>query len=292
MGAAFIGLSGNLSIPEIQPIRNMTIRQLTTSLAILAASSAFTHAGTPAPPPPPPPPEPVSLWSGSVTVGYDTDYIYRGFEVFDGTAYARDLVTAALDLNFQVNDRLTWNFNAWYGNSFETDSSYDELDLYTRLLYKVNDSFSFGPSFKYYYYPVFDGTNYDEQFEPGLEFVWVPCANTTVNFGAYYETESEAFYAELGVSHVFKLNDTFSLVPGAVVSYVDREDSAFAPSSSDFNHAAIYLKAPITLKSNLTITPYVAVNFPLDGVDELTGWFPLPDQDEEFYGGVAVSVGF
>jgi hypothetical protein len=280
-------------MPDIQPIRNMTIRHLTSSLALLTASCALTQAGEPAPaPPPPPPPEPVSLWSGSVTLGYDTDYIYRGFQVHDGVAYAEDLFTAALDLNFQVSERLTWNFNAWYGNSVADESDYDELDLYTRLLYKVNDSFSFGPSFKYYYYPVFDGTDYDEQFEPGLEFVWVPCANTTVNFGAFYETESDAFYAELGVSHVFKVSDMVSIVPGALVSYVDRDASVFAPSSSDFNHAAIYVKVPIALRSNVTLTPYVAVNFPFDPIDDLTNFLVLEDQDEEIYGGVALSVGF
>jgi hypothetical protein len=274
----------------------MTIRHLTTSLALIASAGALMAGPEPAPPPPPPP-EPVSPWSGSLTVGYDTDYIYRGFQVVDGDFnYAEDLVSVALDLNYQINDRLTWNFNAWYANSFDPDSNYDELDLYTRLLYKVNDSFSFGPSFKYYYYPVFDNfENIDKQYEPGLEFVWVPCANTTVNFGAFYETESDAFYLELGANHVFKINDTFSLVPGAVISYIDRETSPFAPSSSDFNHAAIYLKAPITLKSNMTLTPYVAVNFPLDGIDELTDYTfgtGVRRQDEEFYAGVALSVGF
>lgn len=271
----------------------MTIRHITKSLVLLAACSALSaHAGVSAPAPAPAPaPASTSLWSGSVTLGYDTDYIYRGVQVYGGGGYAKDLVTGALDLNYQINDRLTWNINAWYGNSFDPDSSYDELDLYTRLLYKVNDQFAIGASFKYYYYPVFDGSSYDEQFEPGVELVWNPCANTTVNFGAFYETESEAFYLELGTNYVYKINETFSLVPGALISYVDRDDSDFAPDSSDFNHAAIYLKAPIALKSNFTVTPYVAVNFPLGGVDDVADWSG-GDQDEEFYGGVSVSVGF
>ena len=266
----------------------MTIRHITKSFALLAACSALTaQAGVTPPPAVGPAPAPTSLWSGSVTLGYDTDYIYRGVQVYSGNEFATDLFSATLDLNYQINDRLTWNFNAWYGNSFSSDSNYDELDLYTRLLYKVNDQFSFGPSFKYYYYPVFKGTSYDKQFEPGLEAVWVPCANTTVNVGVFYETESDALYVELGASHVIKINDTISLVPGAVISYTDRDNSVFAPSSSDFNHAAIYLKAPITLKSNVTVTPYAAVNFPLGAVDDLAPW-----QEEELYGGISLSVGF
>lgn len=271
----------------------MTIRHITTSLALLAAFSALTQAGPAPAPAPGPAPEPTSLWSGSVTLGYDTDYIYRGFQVYGGGDYADDLFTGDLDLNYEVSERLTWNFNAKYRNSVSDASTYDEINLYTRLLYKVNDSFSFGPSFKYYNYPVFNGTNYDEQYEPGLEFVWVPCPNTTVNFGAYYEMESEALYAELGVNRVFKINDMVSIVPGAVISYVDRNATpSFGPSSSDFNHAAVYVKLPITLRPNVMVTPYIAVNFPFDAIDELTDWWPLSRQDEEIYGGVSISVGF
>ncbi len=271
----------------------MTNRHIIKSLTLLAACSALTaQAGvTPAPAPAPAPESP---WFGSVTLGYDTDYIYRGVEVYGTGAdgRAQDLVTGSLDLNYRINDRWTWNMNAWYGSSANSDTNYEELDLYTRLLYKVNDQFSFGPSFKYYYYPTFSGTSYDAQYEPGLEAVWTPCANTTVNIGAFYETESEAFYAELGVNYLYKINDTFALQPGAVISYVDRDSSVFAPSSSDFNHAAIYLKAPITLKSNITLTPYVAVNFPLDGVDDYSQWLNDNDQDTTFYGGATLSVGF
>ena len=264
----------------------MTLSTTIKSLALIAACSALNaQAGvTPAPVAPAPAPS-VSPWSGSVTLGYDSEYIFRGVEVY-GYGKANDLFTGSIDLNYQINDRLTWNFNAWYGNSV-ADADYDEIDLYTKLLYKVNDSFSFGPSFKYYNYPYLDGGNFD-QYEIGLEGVWSPCANTSINLGAFYETESEAFYAELGVSYLYKINDRFALVPGAVISYLDRDSSEFGASASGFNHSAVYLKAPITLKENVTLTPYIAVNFPLDAVDDITA----DSQDDEVYGGVSLSVGF
>lgn len=269
----------------------MTNQHIINSLTILVACSALTaQAGVTAAPAP----APESHWSGSVTLGYDSDYIYRGVEVYgtgsDGRA--QDLVSGSIDLNYRINDRWTWNMNAWYGSSANSDTNYEELDLYTKLLYKINDQWSIGPSFRYYYYPTFSGTNYDAQYEPGLEAVWTPFANTTINMGVFYETESEAFYAELGVNYLFKINDMFALLPGAVISYVDRNDTQFAPSSSGFNHAAIYLKAPITLKSNVTLTPYIAVNFPLDGVDDYSHWLNGSDQDTEFYFGAALSVSF
>jgi hypothetical protein len=265
----------------------MTISNTIKSLALVVACSALNAQAGVAPAPAPLPSPSTSLWSGSVTLGYDTDYYFRGVRVYgSGSGYAEDLATAALDLNYQINDRLTWNLNAWYGNSV-ADHNYDEIDLHTKLLYKVSDTFSFGPSFTYYTYPYTTGGGSWDQYEFGLEGVLTPCANTTVGIRALYEIESEAFYAEINASYVWKLTDRISLVPGALVSYVDRDSSKWTPESSDFNHASLFLKAPIGLMDNVTLTPYVAANFPLDGVEDYNS-----SQDDEIYGGVSLSVGF
>lgn len=257
----------------------MTIKTITKSLALAAACTSLTaFAGTPAPAPAPAPP-PADLWTGSVTLGWDTDYIFRGFHVTDESA------TAALDLNFALSDTMTLNLNAWYLNGAGGGDSYDELNLYAKLLFKVSDTLSIGPSFRYYYYPFVSG---GEQYEPGLELAWAPCANSSVTFGVFYETETEALYAELGASYTFKVNDSFSVVPGAVISYLDRDQGAV--DINDFNHFAVYVKAPITLKENVTLTPYVAWNCPLDAIDSAGGL--NNGQDDEFYGGVALTVGF
>jgi hypothetical protein len=262
----------------------MTIRN-TISAALLACTALSAQAGTIAPGPAPTPgPINSDFWTGSVTIGYDTDYIFRGYEISEDNAWM------SLDLNFALADRWTLNFNAWYTNS--TDSNYDELNLYTRLFYKVNDNFSFGPSFRWYNYPSY-GDSDSDQYEPGLEFAWAPCANASVTGGVFYETETETLYVELGGSYTFKLTDRVSLVPGAVISYADTEqtltdgESMWTDSVNGFNHATIYVKLPIMLKDNVTLTPYVAGNFPLDVVDDITG-----DDDEEIYGGVSLSVGF
>jgi len=258
----------------------MTIKTITKSLALAAACTNLTAtAGVVVHSAPAPAPAPTSLWTGSVTLGYDSDYIFRGLHVTDG------LATATLDLNYAISDKWSLNLNAWYANGAERNDDYDELDLYAKLLYKVNDKFSIGPSFRYYAYP-FAGDG--DQYEPGVEAVFAPCPNTTINLGAYYETESEAFYVELGASYNYKINDNFSLVPGAVISYLDR--SGWGVDTNGFNHAAFYIKAPITLKSNVTLTPYIAWNIPLDAIDDNDGL--NPNQDDQFYGGASLTVGF
>jgi hypothetical protein len=272
----------------------MTIKTITKSLALVAACTSLTaYAGTPAPAPAAPAPAPADLWTGSVTLGWDSDYIFRGLHVTDQS------VTAALDLNVALSDTVTLNLNAWYLNGAGSGDPYDELNLYAKLLFKINDQFSIGPSFRYYDYPFAGG---GEQYEPGLELVWLPCPNATVNFGLFYETETDALYAELGASYTHKVNDTFSLVFGGVISYLDRDDFVaaqpllFPPipqsgfDSNGFNHGAIYVKAPITLKSNVTLTPYIAWNIPLEAIEDNGGL--NPGQDDEFYGGAAITVGF
>lgn len=269
----------------------MTTKTTILSLA-LAASSLTALAGTPAPAPAPAPAPETSLWTGSVTLGYDSKYIFRGLHVTD------DLATAGLDLNYALSDATSLNLNVWYANGAGHLDDYDELNIYGRLSHKFSDTFTGAVSFRYYDYPSVSG---GEQYEPGLEGVWTPCPNATVNMGIFWETETEALYAELGASYTYKINDTFSLVPGAVISYLDRNDYSVSPllidppitsgyDISGMNHAALYLKAPITLKSNVTLTPYIAYNIPMDTIEDNDGL--NPNQDDQFYGGAALTVGF
>ncbi|MEY4483722.1 MAG: hypothetical protein RL693_1174, partial [Verrucomicrobiota bacterium] len=84
------------------------------SLLIPALSAAFAvsaFAGSPGKAPAvvqPPAEEPLGITS---TIGYDTNYVYRGIN------FADNLVTAAVDGNFALSDTLSINAGAWYGSS-------------------------------------------------------------------------------------------------------------------------------------------------------------------------------
>lgn len=259
-------------------------------LSLVAGSavlgSAFAGTSAPAtsakgPVAPPPVVEETSMFSGSVTLGYDTDYVYRGFEVLsaDGEE-ATNLVWGALDVNAALSDKLSLNFNTWYASS--ADSNYDELDMYTRLTYNLGPV-SIGPSFKWYHYPHYP-TSIDNQYELGLEMFASPVENLALSTGAFYEFEAEQWYFQVDANYTFKINDSFSLVPGATLSYIDVDSAEFALDLSDFHHAAIYLKAPVKLAKNVVLTPYIAANFPLSDIDEV--------QDDIVYGGASLSVSF
>jgi hypothetical protein len=247
------------------------------------SGTALAGTATEASKNPPPVVEPESpLLTGSVTLGYDTAYVYRGYEVLAANGEDADhLVWGALDLNYAVTEKLIWNFNAWYATS--GSANYDELDLYTRLSYNFGP-FALGPSFKWYHYPHYPSA-IDNQYEVGLELSATPVENLAVSLGGFYETEAGQWYFQADVNYTIPITDNFSLVPGATVSGIDVSSGDFGLHESGFHHVTAYLKAPIKLSSTVTLTPYVAGNFPIgDQVDDL--------QDPLLYGGAALSVSF
>ncbi len=224
----------------------------------------------------------VDPFAGSVTLGYDTDYVYRGYQILSAQGEkARHLLWGAVDLNFGLSDKLSLNANVWYADS--QDADYSELDIYTRLSYKVSDVLTIGPSFKWYLYPDYPGA-IDNQFEPGIEAFITPWSGGSLYAGAFYETESEWFYYELGLSQTIKVNDSFSLIPGATLSFIDVESETFALDESGAHHAAVYIKAPLTI-GKATLTPYVQANFPLGDQTKAA-------QNNIVFGGVNLSFSF
>ena len=261
----------------------MNYKTILTCTAIAAAMTVPASAGTPAPakaPISPPPATPVM--TGSLTLGYDTQYVFRGYEVLAANGdKAEHLLWGALDLNFGLAENLSLNMNAWYGHS--AGANYSEVDLYTRLSYNFGP-FTAGPSFKYYSYPKY-GSATDSQLEPGIEATITAIPNTSIYLGAFYELEAEQWYYELGVSYTAKINDTFSLIPGATFSYINVNSVDFALNENDAHHVAVYLKAPIALSKTVTLTPYIAANFP---IGEQVKTF----QDDLIYGGANISFSF
>jgi hypothetical protein len=260
----------------------------TQLLSLVAGSAVFgsAFAGTSAPSSkapvaPPPVVEESSMITGSVTLGYDTDYVYRGFEVLSADGEEADhLVWGALDVNAALSDKLSLNFNTWYASSAATN--YDELDVYTRLTYNLGP-ISVGPSFKWYHYPHY-GSSIDNQYEVGLELFASPVENLAISTGAFYEFEAEQWYFQVDANYTIAINESFSLVPGVTLSYMDVDSADFALDISGFHHSAVYLKAPIKLAKNVVLTPYIAGNFPLGDLEDF--------QDELVYGGASLSVSF
>ena len=88
------------------------------------------------------------------------------------------------------------------------------------------------------------------------------------------------------------VNEGFTYLPDIAV----RGNITKLLNSRDFDVTAGGLDLSVgkqfALGGMVTLTPYVAVNFPLGGVDDYSQWLNDSDQDTEFYGGATLSVGF
>jgi hypothetical protein len=256
---------------------------LVAGSAVLGTAFAGTSAPTSAKGPVAPPPvvEESSMITGSVSLGYDTDYIYRGFQVLAADGNQVDhLVWGALDVNAALSDKLSLNFNTWYASS--ADVNYDELDVYTRLTYDFGPV-AVGTSFKWYHYPHYP-SSIDNQYEVGLELFSSPIENLALSGGAFYEFEAEQWYFQVDANYTVKVTDKFSLVPGATLSFIDVDNADFALDLSGIHHLGLYLKAPVQLAKNVVLTPYIAGNIPFGDLEDT--------QREVLYGGANISVSF
>ncbi len=248
----------------------------TLGLAFASSVLAGSHGKAPAVVQPAPEAAPLGF---TATIGYDTDYVFRGVE------YAKNLISAAIDGNIAINQDLSLNVGAWYGASaddsaqpFAGNSAYGELDLYAGLNAKLGPV-TVGLKYTYYDYLGHAGTFVKDINEIGLTLA-TSAAGLDFIAGAYYDFTAKGYYFETGVSKTIKICDIVSLVPGVLVSYGDHYYGV-----NGFNHVKPSLALPIKLTKSATLTPYVAGNLPIDSLKGL-------GEQKRIYGGIALSVSF
>jgi hypothetical protein len=203
----------------------------------------------------------------TLSVGYDTDYIFRG------TDFGQHLVWSALDYSHEFEGGLGLDLGAWFAAL--ADDDYTELDLYGSL------SYSFGPvdvsaGYIHYFYfrddsdaPEVFGTVGTEVLGVGLELY------------AGYDFEVEGTYLALTAGYAWDLTDRIGLDFSAGVSY----SFEYYTLEDDWNAVDVRLGIPFALSDRATLEPYAAVSLPLDALDEI-------GQEDTFYGGVSLSVTF
>lgn len=228
------------------------------------------------------PPAPEGLFDtigATASIGYDTNYIFRGVQ------FAEHLVSADLDLVVPITNIFSLDLNAWYGASagdhaaaFAGGHSYGELDLAATLSVKL-DPVTIGLKYTWYDYVGNAGKFVEDVNEVGLTLattVW--CLD--IGAGAYRDFTADGWYFEYFISHTFKINDWLSVVPGFLISHASHYYGIDGGC-----HMKPSLAVPIKLTKTATLTPYIAGNIP---------WGDLHRDGERdrVYGGAALSVTF
>ena len=203
-----------------------------------------------------------------VSVGYDTDYIFRGANL------GQDLLWSDVNVSTSLSDGLGLNIGAWYANP--TDAGDDELDIYAGVSTDLGGmSLDLGTT--YYYYPGATGSN-------TLEFgaaLGTSVGAFDVSLGVYHDIDTENTYVELGAGTSFDLTDNISLDLGATIG--NNQDEVIGGQADGLTAVTITVGAPIGLTDNASLTPYLGINAGLDDNQ---------DAGDEIFSGISFSVGF
>ena len=202
------------------------------------------------------------------SVGYDTDYIFRGANL------GQDLLWSDVNVSTSLSDGLGLNIGAWYANP--TDAGDDELDIYAGVSTDLGGmSLDLGTT--YYFYPGATGSN-------TLEFgaaLGTSVGAFDVSLGVYHDIDTENTYVELGAGTSFDLTDNISLDLGATIG--NNQDEVVGGQADGLTAVTITVGAPIGLTDNASLTPYLGINAGLDDNQ---------DAGDEIFSGISLSVGF
>ena len=296
----------------------MKLNALLKTLGFLALAATPVVAGPSAPAPKNPiAPAPVNDDLGiTASIGYDTNYVWRGLN------FGQHWVRAGLNGSILLvggaaedgagSTSLLWD--AQYGSlagdqdhfmpSGQGNASYQRLQLGTAV------SHDFGPaslSLGYRYYRNtgvlggLGGMNDGQEVSLGAATALGPINLTS---SANYDFVNNYWYADISASSTITVTDAISVVPYATIGYGHNMNWQFARNTgvtstwgqnniSNFTAITTGIQVPIKLNSRATFTPYIAVNIPMSGVQNL----PLSGSPDNacstvFYGGVTLSVRF
>lgn len=212
---------------------------------------------------------------GSISVGYDTDFM------FYGARFTRDSIWT--DVNYTIDSIVPINVGFWYLDGIE--DNYDELDLYIGAELGTFAGFDASLTYIHYFFPSGGASTGDLTLAlaRSLGFAdFYVSATTGLDIGNF-----DYWYYETGLEKAFSLTDSIDFVLGVGVAYDDGYKG-----TSDWSHYFATASLPITLNCRTTLTPYVSyqgapTGWAADGVD-----FGPGPQSDILYGGISLSVSF
>lgn len=209
--------------------------------------------------------------SGVVTLGYASEYEFRGLDLGD------DIVSADLTLTYALSDKLSLYAGAWYATLWDGD--YNELDLTAGANYDLG----FGVGGLLYRHYLYDGDISDNN-EIGIMFSTNAADLYGVSFSiaSYYDFEFDGFYFEAGAEYSRELTDYLGLSITTGISYVIDYNGV---DGGGFNHVFAELGLPITLRENVTLRPFIRATWAIEELEAIGG-------DDLVLGGVNLAVSF
>jgi len=245
---------------------------------------------------------------GEITVGYMSDYFYRGQHVATGSVYG--------DVNYTFDGlAIPITIGAWYLNGVDIPTlgpfGFDHLQVYATAHLGTFAGFDLGLSYIHHEFPeglnpifnapVFFGGDGDEvklDFRRDLGFAALVGSFSYYLGDTVFPQVDPGFYGNIGLEKSIGITDNISLVLAGGVGYADIYSGIGLPGLSvrGWNHYYLTASLPIQLNCRTTLTPYIGYNDQngtltslANPASQLVG--ALPD-GSHLHGGVALSVTF
>ena len=239
--------------------------------------------------------------TAEANIAFLSQYIWRG------QAFSKDSLVIQPELTV-----------SWYGFIFDIWANLDtnEIDGSTggntgkSNLNETDITFAYGRNFGplygefgYIYYAL-DGSNDSQELylSLGLDVLLSPTLTVYREIDAFPN-----WYILFGISHSFTLTDNIGLDLAATIAYLISDDGSYPEVDSRLNikgkdysgflDAVFSVGLPITIGKYMTITPNVAVSFPVgDDADNLLSYINRDtvgkDESTWVYGGVTFTLSF
>ncbi|WP_395745068.1 hypothetical protein [Prosthecobacter sp.] len=295
----------------------MKLNALLKTLGFLALAATPVVAGPSAPVKNPVVAPPTNDDLGiTASLGYDTNYVWRGLNI--GSHWVRAGLNGSVPLVGGAAEdgagSTALNWDVQYGSlagdqdhlfaGGAGNASFQRLQLGAAL------SHDFGPAsvnLGYRYYRNMGvlgglgGMNDGQEVSLGFATALGPI---NLSSSGNYDFVNNYWYFDLNASSTIAVTDAISIVPYATLGYGHNMNWQFAKNTgvsttwnrnnvSNWTAVTTGIQLPIKLNSRATLTPYIAVNIPMSGVNNL----PIAATSHTAYntvlfGGVTLSVRF
>lgn len=249
---------------------------ITTIITLGAISAANAGSGKQVMPVDP---EPVceAPFTGAVSIGYNSDYVFRGFNL------GSNVITADIDVDIPLSSGLNFAFGANYLNVTDDIPSFDRLTLSGFGEFQVG-AFDVAIGVNFYEY-IEAQTFLEENLEAGIKIGTDIGDLFYLQASYFHDFEFEGNYYELGAYRTIALTDCLDLNLAAGIGYGDNYD--FNESAAFGDHVFVRTGLTYHLTDSASLNAYIAGKFLYDDSEEV----PFTSE-EEVYGGASLTVKF
>jgi hypothetical protein len=204
--------------------------------------------------------------SVSVSSGFYTDYMWRGFNLYEGSS-----IQPSIDVSYEIKGVGTLGANLWSHLSAEGSSqkeaNFGEVDYtlsYTTPFKELELSFGH----MWYTFPYEGGESIPDSAEFYGSLTIPVMLNPSLSYYYDYDYYNYSYY-ELGLSHELKVSDSFSIVPVANFGFAAGAEKVYA--NDGFVQTTFGVEMPVSLDS-VSINPKLMYTRENDDVLESEFW--------------------